>query len=109
MDSGLVEVVTCGMQLRELAEVLNRPRIRKYISESQAEEFIDLLLEVVRMVEPEQGPPLCRDPKDDYLLYTALAARADYLVSGDNDLLSMGCIGSARIMTYTDFETLMNQ
>lgn len=33
MDSGLVEVVTCGMQLRELAEVLNRPRIRKYISE----------------------------------------------------------------------------
>ena len=32
MDSGLVEVVTCGMQLRELAEVLNRPRIRKYIS-----------------------------------------------------------------------------
>lgn len=108
IDSGRIEVATCGMQLRELAEVLNRPRIRKYIPEAQAEEFIDLLLDVVLMVEPEQGPPLCRDPKDDYLLYTAMAAKADYLVSGDNDLLSISSIGNTRIITYKDLEAVMN-
>lgn len=87
------------MQLRELAEVLNRPRIRKYIPEAQAEEFIDLLLDVVL---------ICRDPKDDYLLYTAMAAKADYLVSGDNDLLSISSIGNTQIITYKDLDAVMN-
>lgn len=108
IDSGRIEIATCAMQLRELAEVLNRPRIRKYIPEAQAEEFIDLLLDVVLMVEPEQGPPLCRDPKDDYLLYTAMAAKADYLVSGDNDLLSISSIGNTQIITYKDLDAVMN-
>ena len=108
IDSGRIEIATCAMQLRELAEVLNRPRIRKYIPEAQAEEFIDLLLDVVLMVEPEQGPPLCRDLKDDYLLYTAMAAKADYLVSGDNDLLSISSIGNTQIITYKDLDAVMN-
>lgn len=51
------------MQLQELVDVLNRPRIRKYISESQAEEFLDLLCEVAFIVEPKQGAAICRDPK----------------------------------------------
>ena len=109
MDSGRIEVVTCETQLRELADVLNRPRIRKYIPAGQVEEFLDLLCEVALLVCPEQGPPLCRDPKDDYLLYTALAAQANYLVSGDNDLLSLCSIGCTKIISFTDFEAIMKQ
>ncbi len=109
IDSGQIEVVTCEAQLRELADVLNRPRIRKYIPAEQAEEFLDLLCEAALLVEPEQGPPLCRDPKDDYLLYTAIAARADYLVSGDNDLLSLHSMGCTTIVSFTDFEIIMKQ
>lgn len=109
IDSGQIEVVTCEAQLRELADVLNRPRIRKYIPAEQAEEFLDLLCEAALLVKPEQGPPLCRDPKDDYLLYTAIAARADYLVSGDNDLLSLQKIGCTSIVSFADFEIIMKQ
>lgn len=108
IDSGRVEVVTCEAQLRELADVLNRPRIRKYISEVQAETFLDLLCEIALMVEPVQGPTICRDPKDDYLLYTAIAAQADYLVSGDNDLLTLDYIVDTKIITYTDFDMMLN-
>lgn len=108
IDSGRVEVVTCEAQLRELADVLNRPRIRKYISEVQAETFLDLLCEIALMVEPVQGPTICRDPKDDYLLYTAIAAQADYLVSGDNDLLTLDYIVDTKIITYTDFDMILN-
>ena len=108
IDSGLVEVVTCEAQLRELADVLNRPRIRKYISEVQAETFLDLLCEIALMVEPVQGPTICRDPKDDYLLYMAIAAQADYLVSGDNDLLTLDYIVDTKIITYTDFDMMLN-
>ena len=109
IDSGRVEVATCEAQLRELSDVLARPRIRKYIPAEQAEEFLELLCEVVLLVRPEQGPPLCRDPKDDYLLYTAIASRADYLVSGDNDLLSLHKIGCTSIVSFTDFEMIMKQ
>lgn len=108
IDSGRVEVVTCEAQLRELADVLNRPRIRKYISEVQAETFLDLLCEIALMVEPVQGPTICRDPKDDYLLYMAIAAQADYLVSGDNDLLTLDYIVDTKIITYTDFDMMLN-
>ena len=108
IDSGRVEVVTCEAQLRELADVLNRPRIRKYISEVQAETFLDLLCEIALMVEPVQGPTICRDPKDDYLLYTAIAAQADYLVSGDNDVLTLDYIVDTKIITYTDFDMMLN-
>lgn len=109
IDSGQIEIVTCEVQLRELADVLNRPRIRKYIPIEQAEEFLDLLCEAALLVKPEQGPPLCRDPKDDYLLYTAIASRADYLVSGDNDLLSLHKIDCTSIVSFTDFEMIMKQ
>lgn len=107
IDSGRIKIVACEAQLRELVDVLNRPRIRKYIPAEQAEEFLDLFCEAALFVKPEQGPSLCRDPKDDYLLYTALAAQADYLVSGDDDLLSLRNIGSTRIISFTDFEAAM--
>lgn len=108
IDGGRVEVVTCEEQLRELIDVLNRPRIRKYIPNALAEEFLDLLSEIALMVEPVQGPAICRDPKDDYLLYTALAARADYLVTGDNDLLTLDHIAGTKIIVYADFEMILN-
>lgn len=102
-----ITVIISNIQLRELADVLNRPRIRKYISKELAEEFLELLCEMAVFVEPQRGASLCRNPKDDYLLYTALAAKADYLVSGDNDLLSLQTMGSTRILSFVDFEYLM--
>lgn len=109
MDKGSIQVVTCHTQLIELADVLKRPRIQKYIPAEQAEEFLDLLCEAAWIVEPPSGPSLCRDPKDDYLLYTAMAARADYLVSGDNDLLTLEYIEDTQIISFSDFELIMKK
>ena len=108
IDSGRIKIVAFEAQLRELAAVQNRPRIRKYIPAEQAEDCLDLFCEAALFVKPDQGPSLCRDPKDDYLLFTALAAQADYLVSGDDDLLSLRNIGSTRIISFTDFASAMN-
>lgn len=45
---------------------------------------------VARIVVPRKSVELCRDPADDMLLDACLAARADVLVTGDGDLLSLG-------------------
>ena len=39
MDSGRIEVVTCETQLRELADVLNRSRIRNYTLPNKRKSF----------------------------------------------------------------------
>ena len=41
-------------------------------------------------VEVSPGQPVSRDPADDAFLWVASAGRADALVTGDDDLLSLG-------------------
>jgi uncharacterized protein len=48
-------------------------------------------------------PRLCRDPKDDFLLAYALVGQADYLVTGDQDLLELGSVDAMRIVTPAGF------
>lgn len=43
--------------------------------------------------------PICRDPDDDAILATALAAQADMLVTGDKDLLVLGSYEGIPIVT----------
>ena len=46
---------------------------------------------------------MCRDPKDDAILETAWRARADLLVAGDKDLLSMGSFRGIQIVTPAQY------
>lgn len=47
---------------------------------------------------------ICRDPKDDYLLALAKAAKADLLITGDEDLLVLKKYGKARILKPAAFK-----
>ena len=50
---------------------------------------------------------VCRDPDDDHVLACARAVEADYLVSGDADLLILERFEKTRIVTPRDFEGMM--
>jgi len=50
---------------------------------------IATVVSVARMVFPLEGMKVCRDPKDDMVLECCRAAGAEYLVTGDRDLLSI--------------------
>jgi len=55
---------------------------------TRADEIIAFLREHADIVKPAEVPTnACRDPDDLAVLGTAIAGRADYLVSGDKDLL----------------------
>jgi putative PIN family toxin of toxin-antitoxin system len=47
--------------------------------------------------------PVCRDPDDDVVLATALSGRADYLVTGDDDLLTLTRYHGIRILSPREF------
>jgi len=48
---------------------------------------------------PPLVQPVCRDPDDDAVLALSIAAQADLLISGDDDLLSLGSFEGILILT----------
>ena len=55
-------------------------------------------------VEPRRLPkPVCRDSDDDWVLATAIAGAAEAIVTGDDDLLSLGIYEGVRILTPREF------
>jgi len=82
------ELVFFTGMLTELERVL-REKVK--MTPANAREVVDLLSVDSIPVEPEVLPPsVCRDPDDCVVLGTALAGRADLIVSGDEDLLTIG-------------------
>ena len=65
-------------------------------------EYLNAILSTVTETIPEIKRPIpavTRDPKDDYLLAYALVGQADYLVTGDQDLLALGQAKECQIIT----------
>jgi len=71
---------------------------------ARAKEIESLLREHAELVEPADVPrKACPDPDDLPVLGTALAARADALVTGDRELLAVGRIGTVPILSPREF------
>ena len=76
--------------LEELSRSLPRMNHRLNWTPQKFEEEVDLLCLQVQIVEPAALPDTAvRDPGDLPVLGTLLAAKADYLVTVDNDLLAL--------------------
>lgn len=87
--------------LVELAEVLGRPHLTKplaAIGRTAADVLADYAA-AVEIVVPTHVPKVARDSDDDQVLACALAAKADAVVSGDNDLLALGIFQAIPILT----------
>ena len=92
--------------LDELYAVTQRPKFKKYFASSEnVKELLNFLSTMGEMIElPETLPERCRDSKDDYLLELALISDADFLVTGDKDLLVLQTIGDCQIVTAMEFD-----
>lgn len=85
-----LQLYSSGALLEELADVLTRPTAAKRLAliDKQAREVLLDYIAAVQVIDVAPLPqPVCRDPDDDVVLALALAASADVIVSGDNDLL----------------------
>ncbi|MDB5235552.1 MAG: putative toxin-antitoxin system toxin component, family [Hymenobacter sp.] len=90
----------------ELRAVLLRPKFRKSITAENLAVF-RAYLDAFPTTPVTSAVELCRDPKDNFLLNLALDSQADYLLSGDEDLLVLGSVGSTRILTLAQFAQQM--
>jgi uncharacterized protein len=89
--------------LEELNEVLGRERFNRYLTSEEREEFLEALIERAVLVEITENVQECRDPKDDKVLELALNGKAQYIISGDRDLLVLHPFRDVLVITADEF------
>ncbi len=103
------KLFTTEWQLEEFRRVSRYPKLRQYITASEAGQMVNALRQKAVVLTHLPTVDLCKDPGDNPILSIALAAEADFLVSGDKrDLLSMQQIGNPPIINAADFLKKIN-
>jgi putative PIN family toxin of toxin-antitoxin system len=104
---GLFDLLTSADQLDELMRVTRYPRIRDRLTPALAGRLINELRDLAIVLKDLPIVTVSPDPWDNYLLATAAAGGADFLVTGDKrDLPPLGGCGGAKIVTVRDFLVL---
>ncbi len=104
--AGRFDWVTSLPMLDELYEALGYPRVRRLVGWSERERlrFIEDLIANCLIVEPaEDVNAAVRDDDDLVVLRTAIAGNAEYVVTGDKDLLVVGHCAGVAIVTPARF------
>jgi putative PIN family toxin of toxin-antitoxin system len=87
----------------EFESRMARPRIQRFVGADRIPAILAAVRDATRFVTPAPMAPVCRDPADDMVLATALAARADAVVTGDEDLLVLDPFQGIRVVTPAAF------
>jgi putative PIN family toxin of toxin-antitoxin system len=104
LDDG--KILFSTQTLLELAEVLSRRKLNKYLPEEARMRFLVALLKETELVEITETVVDCRDAKDNKFLELAISGKAVYIVSGDEDLLILNPFRGIPILTPRE---LLNQ
>ena len=94
--------------LQEYLRVLAYPKFKLTVQEvGQAIEELLPYVEVTR--QGKRLRVIRRDPADDRFIECAVAGKARYLVSGDDDLLSLRSFQGIRIVSIAEFLTMLEE
>ncbi len=98
------KLFTSAPLLSELTDILSRSKFEKKIAASllSVDQLVDLYAELAALVRPDPVPRLASDPDDDVVIGTALAAKANFIVTGDRALLSLANSEGGRIVSVSD-------
>ncbi len=103
-----IEFIISDNLLDELATKIAFPKFRKYFEIDKGLAFIKFLKGRSILILTTSEIKVCRDSKDNYLLALAKDAKADFLITGDNDLLVLDEFEGTKIITLPQFLDYLN-
>jgi hypothetical protein len=107
---GRYTLVTSLYLVEELIHVLSYPRIAERLRLDEVE-LEAILAAILAKAEVTPGqlrlPGATRDPKDDAVVACAIEGKADYIVSGDQDLLALGEYEGIQVVTPRRFVEIL--
>jgi len=104
-NSEFISVYLCDELLMEFIRITSHEKIRKYTTNERIKETIDLMKSSCTEVSIKNtvvSSPL-RDVNDLFLLSLADTVHADYILTGDKDLLTLQLHNQTKIVTYNEF------
>jgi putative PIN family toxin of toxin-antitoxin system len=97
-----IELIISDEQFNELSQALEYPKFQ--FTKEQKDRFKSLILEIATFVKPiEKIDVIKKDPDDNAILECAIAGKADYIVTGDSDLLGLNKFRGIKILTAKKF------
>lgn len=104
LSNPTLEILLDSALLSEIHEVINRPKFKKYLTESQIHSFLELINEKGTFVSTTITVRVSPDPKDDFLLALCQQGDAHFLLTGNKlDLLDLKHFNNTRIVTLSEF------
>lgn len=103
IQQGKIQLLFSNESLSEFIEVTARPKFKKYFTIEDIIEAIDYMDQYGTIIKVKSQVDLCRDKKDNFWLELAKDGKADYLVTGDDDLLTLKSFGQTRILKFKDY------
>ena len=100
-------LLTCPFILHEFERILTK---KFSATKQEKENALALITEAAQEIVKPSDIPIgaCRDKDDDNVLACAVEAGADYLVTGDKDLLHLKVFKGIRIIPPREFELLFD-
>jgi len=87
----------------EILQTITKPKLKKYFVTNALEEMISTFDPFIDFIKVKSTFSVCRDIKDNFLLALANDGQADYLLTGDKDLLELKKFGKTKICTIAHF------
>lgn len=107
---GRFQLASCERQLDEIKRVSRRDFFRKRLAPGIAGRLVNDIRALALMCDPLPEVSASPDPDDDFLLATAQAAEAEFLVTGDKSgLLALKKHGVSSILTVQAFVALLDR
>lgn len=103
--TGEFSLISCPFIMKELRRILSR---KFRLSHEESDVAMEAISEAITQVIEHNVKitDVCRDADDDNIIACAVSAKADYLVTGDSDLLEIKSCQGIKIVTPRDFEAL---
>ena len=92
--------------LLEFKTVVQKPHLKKFISEDNFKSLLKHFNLYGKFVNVNSIVNICRDSNDNFLLELAKDGDADYIITGDKDLLDLKQFDKCKIVTYKEFAKL---
>ena len=96
-------IIACPELISEIRNVFKYPKFKKIATQKNINSIIDLIIDRSFFINPEKQNIKSRDIKDNYLIDLAVTSKAKYLITGDNDLLTLKKIKKTKIYNIKDF------
>lgn len=100
-------ILSSRFTLAELRTTMLNSKFDKYVSLSKRIGFCETYESGSHIIPISVSILACRDPKDNMFLELAISANADYIISGDNDLLSMNPFKGIQIISPKKFTEII--